>query len=278
MLQHLSFPLLRIATLLLLSILSFGFCKAQQVPSPEETKQTQEVADLFLKRFEETGDLAQVIQEFYINDWVERYIKQHQKEVTENKLFSGDLFFAPGLWYRPELLKQATNEDWRLLYAATYNVLFQMQVLILNQMAPDLLNGKDPQTDNLENLIPAKLSSLFNEHPILKNFIRKKAKSVPFSTVEEMRSATVLLKKGAMLQREGNSGKPIGFSKEARQLIALLMKTDFATPVVVPSNEEYFGFPPKTRILFIRTPVGLGLLLTEVKGKTKVIWAEVFAD
>lgn len=249
--------------------------QSQEEITREEAKRAQEVADLFVKRMIETGDLAPVIDELFVADFIQRYIK-HQKNISQESNAPSEIFFAPGLWYKPDLLNQATEDDWRRFYIATYNFLYQVFIVGMNRVANDLLNGNTPDDKEIESIFPQKISEFFNAHPILKNFIRRKDKQIPIGALEEMRSATVTLEQGLRLLREEVGSGQIKPSDESKKVLEMLNHPDLEKHFVEVSEKEYYGFPPRTRALLthIPLPLMLGVILVDVNGKYKIVWAE----
>lgn len=245
----------------------------QEEITREEAKRMQETADLFVKRLIETGDLAPVIDELFVADFIQRYIK-HQKKISQESNALSEIFFAPGLWYKPDLLNQATENDWRRFYIATYNFFYQVFIVGMNRMANDLLNGNTPDDKEIESIFPQKVSEFFNTHPILKNFIRRKDKQIPIGALEEMRSSTVTLEQGLRLLREELGSGQIKPSDESKKVIEMLNRPDLLNPLVEVSEKEFYGYPPGTRALLIQPPLMFGLILVDVNGKYKIVWAE----
>jgi hypothetical protein len=245
----------------------------QEKVTQEEARQAQEAADLFVNRLIETGDLGSVIDELFGANFFQRRIK-HQKNLIQRQNASSEIFFAPGLEYKPDLLNNATEEDWRRLYIATYNFLYQGVIIVFNKTAKDLLSGNTPNEVKIENIYPAKISVLFNSHPILKNFIRMKEKSAPISNLEEMRSATALLEQGLRLLREELGNGQLKPSGDSKRLFELMKQTDAFKPFAEVFEKEFYGFPAGTRALLIQTPVMLSLTLVNVNGKYRIVWVE----
>jgi hypothetical protein len=239
----------------------------------EESKRAQQVADLFVKRMIEAGDLAPVIDELFVADFIQRYIKQ-RKNISQESNAPSEIFFAPGLWYKPELLNQATEDDWRRFYIATFNFLSQVFIVGTNRTANDLLNGRQPDVRELESIIPPKTSGFFDAHPILKNFIKMKNKQAPIGALEEMRSATATLEQGLRLLREELGSGQLKPSNEAKKVFEMLIHPDIFEPVLEVSEKEFYGYPPGTRALLIQPPLMFGLTLVDVNGKYKIVWAE----
>jgi hypothetical protein len=247
--------------------------QSQDEITREEYKSAQETVDLFVKRFIETGDLAPVIDELFVADFIQRY-KKHQKNIGQESNAPSEIFFAPGLWYKPDLLNQATDDDWRRFYIATYNFFYQVFIVGMNRMANDLLKGNTPDDKEIESIFPQKISEFFNAHPILKNFIRGKDRQIPIGALEEMRSVTVTLERGLRLLREELGSGQLKPSDESKKAIEMLNRWDLVNPLVEVSEKEFYGYPPGTRALLIQPPLMFGLILVDVNGKYKIVWAE----
>src|SRR5262245_57158834 len=240
---------LRIATILII-ILSLLLApapvsRAQDSPTEAEIKQAQEAASLFSNLLEETGDFSRVIDEMYVEDFIERYLLEQIRDGEESNS-SSDLYFSPGFFYKRDLLKQATIEDWRGLYIAANNFFYHVMVISLNKEADDLLNGREPEDEKIDYLIPPKVIKLFNNHPIMKDLIdddepesvepaevtqddgaekknapkpiepaeapqdnaaEKQSEPKPIETPEEMRSVTETLREGLRLLLEGQGDR-----------------------------------------------------------------------
>jgi hypothetical protein len=70
--------------------------RAQDRPTEAEVKQAQEAACVFLKLLEESGDFSRVIDEMYVEDFIERYLQEKIHDGEESNS-SSDIQFAPGL-------------------------------------------------------------------------------------------------------------------------------------------------------------------------------------
>lgn len=294
---------LRIATILTI-ILSLLFVpapvsRAQDLLTEAEVKQAQEAASLFLKVLEETGDFSRVIEEMYVEDFIERYLQEQTRLVEESNLSSFEIMHGSGISCQRDMLKQATIEDWRSLYIATNNFFYHVLVIGLNKEADDLLNGREPGDEIIDNIIPPKVIKLFNNHPILKGFIdidkddkpesiepaeetqddaaEKKSAPKHIETPEEMRSVTETLREGLRLLLEEQGAHSPKMTDDAKKAIEMIRQKEPIEPTIHVSDNEYFGFPARVRFLEVPTPPMFMLTLTEVNGKQRVIWAELFA-
>jgi hypothetical protein len=52
----------------------------------------------------------------------------------------------------------------------------------------------------------------------------------------------------------------------------------FFKPRLEVTDEESFGFPKGTRILFVKTPLGFELMLAKEQDRLRVFWTEVLHD
>ncbi len=245
-------------------------------PTPFETRQAQEISNLFMQRMEETGNLSRVIDELFVEDFMWRYVHEQQREMAESNS-SATVLFAPGLNCKKDLLTQATTQDWQRLYVATYNFFYHLMVISLNQTANDLLNDKEPAEEVFEKLLPSNVTLLFDNHPILKNFIEAKGESKAIESVEEMRGVSETLEEGLRLLLEGQDNHTIKPTEETQKLFEKLRQTEFADPMLEISEGESFGYPTGTRMLLAMTPIFFGLKLVEVNGKQRILWAEPIA-
>jgi hypothetical protein len=84
----------------------------------------------------------------------------------------------------------------------------------------------------------------------------------------------VTLEQGLKLLREEVGDSQLKPSDEAKKFFEKLNHPDIAKPFVEVSEKEYYGFPPRTRALLIQPPLMFGLILVDVNGKYKIVWAE----
>ncbi len=293
---------LRIATILITlhSLLLFPapVSRAQDGLTEVEMKQAQEAASLFVKLMEETGDFSRVIDEMYAEDFIERYLQEQMRD-DEESYSSPTPYFAPGLHYKRDLLKQATIEDWRNIYIATNNFFYHVMVIDMNRSADDYLNNREPEDEIFENIIPPKVIELFNNHPVLKGFIdidkddkpksdepaeetqgdaaEKKSAPKPIETPEEMRNVTETLREGLRLLLEEQDNHPPKLTDDAKKAIEMIRQKIPIEASIRVSDNEYFGFPARVRFLEVPTYPMFMLTLAEVNGKQRIVWAEIFA-
>jgi hypothetical protein len=243
-----------------------------QQPTPAESKSAQEVAGLFIKRLEETADISRLLGELYVDDFIERYIRQQRKSLIKDQAAQA-IFFAPGLEYRASLLEQATPDDWRRFYVATYSLIYSGFVMGMNRAAKDLLSGKEPSDKILKDIYPPKVVKLFGQHPILKNLIEMKERK-PIATAEEMRSVIATLEQAVTLLRTDEVRKLYQLTEDSRKIIEMLKQSLTAEASVEVADEEFFGYPQGTQVFYVPTPFMLQLIIVNTGGKYRIVWTE----
>jgi hypothetical protein len=118
---------------------------------------------------------------------------------------------------------------------------------------------------------------LLNKNPNLANTIVRKERSKPLSSIVEMRGATATLEQAVEVVRERWRGKS-PFKVSHSEITQLIKADEFFKPVIEVADEQFFGFPKSTRIVYVKTPIGLQLLLAKDNGRYKIFWTEILAD
>ncbi len=231
-----------------------------------EEKEARELAIQFTIRFTETQDLSPIIGELYFRDFIQRYKSFKTKEQNTKAV---DLYFAPGLDYSSQLF-EADSKDWEGFYLATNNFLLLGFISALATQSDDTANIKP------SDLYPAEVIELLGKHPALANMILRKKTVKAVATVGEMRAATATLAQAATIIRQKKGRPPQITDKE--ELIRIMMNDEFFKPRVEVLDESFFGFARGTRVLFMKTPLGLQLLLARDGDRLKIFWTEIMAD
>src|SRR5438093_1454495 len=63
-----------------------------------EAQEAQEVVQLFTTRFLESKDLAPIVKDLYVSDFMERYKKARAADLDLRNV--PDVYFVPGLFYQ----------------------------------------------------------------------------------------------------------------------------------------------------------------------------------
>ncbi len=230
-----------------------------------EEKEARDLAVQFTLRFTETQDLSPIIRDLYFRDFVERFKSSKTKDQPRKP---ADLYFAPGLDYNSQLIV-ADSKDWEDFYVAT-NTFLMLGFL-------SALAGQSDDTANIKpsDLYPSEVIKLLDKNPALANMIVRKGMGKAVATVGEMRAATATLAQAATIIRQ-KSRPPQITNKE--ELIRILMTDELFGPRVEVLDESFFGFAKGTRVLFIKTPLGLQLLLARDGDRLKIFWTEIITE
>jgi hypothetical protein len=252
-----------------LSLSSNGF-RDEEITAAE-ANEAKEFALVFSNRLDKAKDFAPLIDEFYFDDFVDRYFKFINSTLA--KTSPDSVYFAPGLEYNSKLHTEVSREDWRRFYVAANNFIYLGFVSGLSKLSLENFNDVKP-----DDLYPPEALALMSKNPNLSNMVMKKSGSPPISTVEEMRGATSVLEKAVSLIREKQSKDPPELTSRYKKNAAAILKADLMKPSVQISDGEMFGLVKGTRIIAVNTPAAFKLMLARVDGKLKVLWATPNTD
>ena len=239
-----------------------------------ENQEAREIVIRFTALFAETRDLTPIVNELYVSDFIERYKKFREEDFSSPvKSNSDGLYFAPGLDYDSRLLAEAGPEDWRRLYIAANNFLLVGMVSALKETPDDATDIK------VTDMYPPSVIKLLDGNPNLANMIVRKRRPKAISSLEEMRDVINTLEQAVAIMRRRQPGKPVrAGDKDWAGAVKMIRDDEFFRPQVEVIDEESFGFPKGTRILDVKTPLGLRLMLARDSAGLKIFWTEIIAD
>ncbi len=251
-------------------------------PTAEEKKAALDLADRFETRLDETGDIVPVIQELLVADFTGRWVKEKRAYQANEAVRSDRISYVSGIEYSPALLDQATEDDWRQLYSETFNFMQYTNVAMMNKMAPVILKDKNPVDkdekdliNDVTNIYPRAVLSLFDKHPILRNFITMKDKT-PIKTVADLRSVNTTLKEALDILNKSSANKMKMTPESQKVLKAFREKSgDELGPWIGVADRETYGFPKGTRIMTLFSSPMHELTITKVGGQYKIIDARI---
>jgi hypothetical protein len=237
-------------------------------PTEAEEEEARELALRFTIQFAETQDLNPIVRDLYFSGFVERYKSFKIKELNQKPV---DLYFAPGLDYSSHLLATAHSKDWEDFYVATNNFLLLGFISALKRQSDDTRDVK------ASDLYPSEVIELLHKNSALANMIVRKGRGNPVSTVAEMRAATATLVQAVTIIRAKQQGRPRGITNKA-ELTMIMMNDNFFEPRVEVLGESLFNFPKGTRVLFMKTPLGLQLMLARDTDRLRIFWTEILEE
>jgi hypothetical protein len=232
-----------------------------------DSQDARQLAIKFTTGFVRTTDLALLVKELFKKDFIEHYKIGKSKALTVNS--APDLYFVPGLEYNSRLLAEASSEDWIQFYTAANNFVFF-------GVMSGIKNSRDAANIRETEMYPSTVIKLLNMSPTLSNMIVRKGKSKAVSSVAEMQKATATLEQAVSLMRQNTKGKsPLDINE--KELIKAMQEDDFFRPTVETVDDQFFGLPKGTRVIFINTPILFRLMLVKANNnKLEILWAEPY--
>jgi hypothetical protein len=219
----------------------------------------RDLAVQFIAEFVGTKDLAPVVEHLYVNDFIQRFNNYKVKHPDS----SFDLYFIPGLEYERALLTQGTVEDWRRFYISE-NTFFFYGFLSLAAKAP--AEGGDI---SVNDIYPGRVVELLNKNPNLANVIQRQGRGKAISSIEELRNATNTFEQAIAIMRKEVPIKPLDRNK-----LVNAMKDDLFKPKVeVMGDEDFFGVPKNSEVIYMKTPILFFLMLTRENHQLKILYA-----
>lgn len=258
--------------ILFLAINSASFALARVKPDePQitqvEAREAREVAKQFTLQFIRSRDLAPIVKDLYWADFIERYKAFTSKDLNGN---STDILLVSGLDYNSRLLQEGTSEDWQRFYIAANNFLLLGFLAGLKHYSVE--NADIKATD----IYPSNVIKLLDKNPNLANMIVRKGRSKAVGSVEEMRNATATLEQAVSDVRQK---EPVSFlAGIEKELVRVMTEDDFFGPRVEVTDQEVFGFPKGARIISIKTPIGLVLMLARDSNRLKIFSTGIIAE
>ena len=247
--------------------------------SPDEIQAAKVVGERFETRLDQSGDITPLISEMFVSDHVARFVKEAKAQLTTNGLKPKSVVFASGIFYDPELLNTASEEDWRQLYIQSFNFMRYSTGVMMNLMADTMISGKDTDEEleaAFDRAHPPAVTKLFDNHPILRNFLRKEEDTSTITTVSELQSVAHTLNEANNILRKDPLRSKLTAS--AHTLLTMLKEKkgkDKFGPSLEITKREAYGFPGATRlILFFPSPMH-HLIIAKVGNEYKIVDARI---
>lgn len=272
--------LLRVALVLvlLLNVLATRGASQTQKGSLTKAEETdaRAVAAVFTERLFETHDFGAVVREFYVEDYMPRYLRSQYaagRERDSTFMLDG----VPSLSFSRQLAARAEDENWPRLFVAASNMIHYGFARLLSRKSLEELSDPEKFDDkDLFNAYPPEAVKILDANPALANFLKMKGPAVDVKTAEELRAATESMEEAAGLSR-ASLGERVREGATLKRNIAMLKTASERTEVSLVDDAEAFGYPEGTR-LFKIFAVSYDLLLVRDGGRMKVVWAFVPED
>jgi hypothetical protein len=88
-----------------------------------------------------------------------------------------------------------------------------------------------------------------------------------------MQKVTATLEQAVSLMRQQAAGAaPVAINEQ--ELIKAMQEDDFFKPIVKNVDDQFFGLPQGTQVVFLNTPILLRLIMVKANDKFEILWAE----
>lgn len=258
--------------------------QAKQEPiTAEEKKAAQELADKFIYRLDETGDIEPLMKEMFVKDFIERHLDDERKTWSRQGRSSGQVFFVEA---DAILLDGAYTQDWRQYYIGNFNFIQYGMGIMMNKVAKSMISGGVPKEDDVENavegLYPEKVIKFLENNPNLKDFYKKKGPpDPPIRTIQDLRDINKTLIAAVELLKKGPDFRKTKMSPDAKKVLLMLKdkttKDDFYQPSLELSDNFRFGYPSETRIIRVNSAFRSFLIIKDM-GEYRIINVDFISD
>ena len=228
---------------------------------------TRQLAIDFTVDYLRTTDLAPVIKDRFAKDFIQRYTKSKSKDLSTARPV--DLYFVPGLEYNSRLLSDADPEDWLRFYTAANNFLFFGTMSVIK-------SSRKGASFNETQLYPTDVLNLLDTNPILSNMVDRKGRSDAVGSVAEMKKVTTTLERAVSIMRQ-RIKDPVNIKQQ--ELIKAMQEDEYFKPIVETVDDQFFGLPRGTQVVFINTPILFRLILVkDSNNRFEILWAEPYTE
>jgi hypothetical protein len=228
-------------------------------PTEQEVLEAREVAATFMRRMQETRDIA-ALKDMYVADFVRRKLEREQ--VTLSAVGSSP-------FYGTDSETEAALREWERFYVAQVNLNY-FKVLYY------LVNGHELFTHEpkLSELCPPEVVALLNANPYLAE--QSPDKKYKIETLEELRGVIATLERSASLMRERFLKQPPEQMERYREHVRAWAVEEPEEAVYIQTG-DWPGFPKGTRFFRLRTsPQFFDLTLVRTGEGMKVVRAEIY--
>lgn len=247
--------------------------RSQSSITKDEAREARKIALEFSERLLKTGDLAPIVKDLYLDDFVERYLRFQTRRTAQHSLSYFDFAGIPAITFKPALLSHPKDELWPRFYIAA-NDLYYFGLLSI--VAKNKSSNLDVDSVKGSDIYPSSVATLLNKNPTLANFIEKKGRYVDVSTPEELRDVTVTLERAVIMMRDYlDKESPLNNARIDENIAEARKDPNSIKLSVDVTEEEFFGVPKGSRIIRTDSPAGFQLMLVKVDTQLKILWANI---
>lgn len=256
----------------------------------EEEREAIAVGERFVRRLQETGDVAPLLRELFVADYAERLRRQESS-------------VRPHLLLGKSVAAQASEEELKRYYIALNNAGYLGGLLSASYEASqtkDEVDGKEHEP-KLEELLPPDIMLLFKNDPILASLTEeqgseriqseeeptrpnemtgetapeKESGNAPIQTLEQLRNFTSTLEEAARLSRKHLAALPTRLNwldrhEGADEEENWEKEREWMSPRAWVLREDFYGYPEGTRIICMKV-LCFHMDVVRVEGELKIL-------
>lgn len=244
----------------------------------EEKAEAREVAAAFTNRWFVTHDLSAVVDELYVSDYMQRYIRSQYDAEERPPVSPFMLDGVPSLSFSRRLAAHADDELWPRLFIAASNFMHYGLVSTFSRKAVEEMSDPEKvEEGDLFAAYPPEALKVLDANPVLANFMEKEGEQVDVKTLEELRAATEGMEEAVRLTRASLASR-VPATDTLEHNLALMRLLPARSDVSLVEDAKEFGYPEGTRLFKVFAPPVYDLLLVREGAKMKIVWAFVADD
>ena len=266
----------------LVCILCVIFFAAQEItlerPTEEETKQVQEIADVFERRMRETRDVA-MLNDLFINDYVRLQMDEQKASRARQPL---ELIPSIPLSMKAELASQVAQRHWQRFHTTHFNLTYYFILLVASRFEAESDLGK-AQDELTQKIFPVEVLKVLRTDPLLRGHYGVQADKARYTieTVDELQSLINTFEQVTAILRQNFARNPPEstpiYQKNMRVEAAKNAVRKRSIPDVYGTRETRLGFPVGTRFFHTITADSLfELWLVKTDRGIKITRASVY--
>ena len=228
-------------------------------PTEEEALEARRVAATFIKRIQETRDIA-ALKDLYVDDFVRRRMETEQVSLND---------FGASLFYRTDLKTEADPREWERFYAAGVNLNY-FKALYFIATNHDFLTHEP----SMSEIYPPEVVAVLDANLFLVE--KSPDRKYKIETLEEFRGVLATLERATVLMRARFVKHPPEETERYRENVRAWVAKQPEEAVYVQTGDRP-GFPKGTRFFRLRTmPAFFDLTLVTTGEGMKIVWASVY--
>ena len=233
---------------------------ADEELTAEEARETNELAHLFVERMTETNDVAFVIDELFVPDFLDRHLNGPESE--------------PFIFIKPSLARRLTRDELKRYYVANINFRSLHDLYIYGRFPADRLpEGEPPYPPAIARLI-GRVEEDFEK-------IEQAGEDAPAEeaqTLARLRASLDVLEKVNGLLRAEIEGRKLAQSALYKKAVAEWdARFHLYKPWPSVCEEGCYGLPAGSRLIIVNVP-SFQLKVALAAGGAKIVSAMPYFD